>query len=168
MKTSLISTSLLLMSAFTVQAAQISFHQQQPSDPFIGQSSGVHGLEQRTVLGVGPYQLYKVSQGVANATVSIGDQQNPPGVPAGSIAWNSQQQSCDGGNYYTVQLSAGGNPGQWDPKQRYEIIMKLNGQEIGTNTTNPKTYWAPTTIHNVCLGDNSQLDVTLNKVSTAP
>ena len=94
-------------------------------------------------------------QGVQNTTLSF-DAFSSPNIPylaEGSLAWRNSL-----GTNYEFTISAGGNPGQWDPKTNYCINVTVDGKDIGSNCTSNTSYWAPKIVTAV-LTTNSKIQV---------
>ena len=161
------SFSILLLSIATVaNTATISFTQVigQNSKSFYGKAAGIDGMGQYAYLSGNIFNIQNVRQGVVNTNITIGDNLTTPFWPAGSLGWSSQQSPCNGGSLYTFTISAGGNPGQWDPKNYYNVAVTVDGNQIGSNNTSSNTYWSPTNVANVCLTTNSNIRVTLTQI----
>lgn len=86
------------------------------------------------------FTIASVAQGVQNTTLSIDAFSSPniPYLPPGSLSWTNSS-----GTSYEFDISAGGNPGQWDPKTSYCIDVVVDGKDIGSNCSSSTTYWAP-------------------------
>lgn len=153
-------TMALAFSASTgIFAASISFEQSQPPEgiktAITVKGAGIKGLEQ-DVKAEGTHQIENDAEGrVINTNVSVNNlNNNIPQIPSGSIGWSSE-----GGGSYTFTVSAGGNPGEWDPKQVYCIEITVDGGQIGRNCTSKKSYWEPTSIHNISLSQSTNISV---------
>lgn len=152
-----------LSAMISANAASISFTSPSSSPsgittPFTVKGAGVYGLKNATI-ATGSYNIMYDSEGrVINTNLSFNNNKdNLPQVAPGSLGWSSE-----GGNTYTFTISAGGNPGQWDPKQDYCMTLFVNGSKVGTNCTNHKSYWAPTMAHKVKLTSSSQIKVNIS------
>jgi hypothetical protein len=128
---------------------------------FLGKAQGVEGLSGNNLVSLknGPYQINEVSQGPINSTLSLNSFSAPniPYYPAGSVGWSSQQSGCN----YTFTLSAGGYPGEYDVKEGYTINVSVDGNNVGSVTSDPNSYWNPVTINNVCVKNNSDIEVNI-------
>ena len=173
MKVRIIRTILLLslISSANLYAATIKFVQNNitvPDGQFMAKGPGVSGIDgnRYTDINGKTFTISNVAQGVQNTNLSIGAYANTdikfatPLVPDGSVGWSSQQKN----NNYTFVFSAGGNPGQWDPKLSYCLNVKVDGKDIGTNCTNPKSYWDPTNVSFVSLSNSSVIEVTISQL----
>lgn len=150
-----------------INAATISFTSPTSSPsgittPFTVKGAGVYGLNKDTI-ATGTYSIMYDSQGrVINTNLSINnDKESIPQVAPGSFGWSSE-----GGDKYTLTLSAGGNPGQWDPKQDYCLAVSVNGSKVGSNCTNHQSYWSPTMVHGIKLSSNSKISVNITYKSS--
>lgn len=147
----------LVLSSLAFANAQITFEQENIpasiSTPTTVKGAGIDGLGNPTVAS-GTFTIENDAQGRPyNTNISVENVNNAiPVIAQGSIGWNSE-----GGSTYTVTLSAGGNPGEWDPKQDYCITMYADGKNIGNNCTNHDNYWSPTLINSVPINQNTQL-----------
>ncbi|MCX8515237.1 MAG: hypothetical protein ORN24_06670 [Burkholderiales bacterium] len=164
------SFSLLLLGITTLaNAATISFTQVNndiASVPFYGKAAGINGMGQYAFLGGNTFSIQNATQGVINTNITIGDNLTIPFWAAGSLGWSSQQSGCgNGGSLYTFSISAGGNPGVWDPKNYYTIAVAVDGNQVGKNSTSASSYWNPTLVNNVCVTTNSNISVTLTPIA---
>lgn len=101
------------------------------------------------------FTIANVAQGVQNTTLSV-DAFSSPNIPylaAGSLSWTNYS-----GTTYEFDISAGGNPGQWDPKTSYCIDVVVDGKDIGSNCTSTTTYWAPK-VAKATLNNSSKIQV---------
>lgn len=147
----------LVLSSVAFANAQISFEQKNVpssiSSPTTVKGAGIDGLGNTTPAN-GTFTIENDAQGRPyNTNIAVENvNSNIPQIAQGSIGWSSE-----GGSTYTITLSAGGNPGQWDPKQDYCILMYANGQKIGENCTDHNSYWSPTLINGIQIAQNTQL-----------
>ncbi len=152
---------LTLLSFSMVNAAQISFSQNNVTHQFVGNAAGIQGLSTNQPL-MGQFTINNVAQGPVNTNISINTSAPNTGYyPGGSLGWSSQQNGC----YYTFTLSAGGFPGEWDSKHAYMISVAVDGTNIGQSISSPSTYWDPTTVSNVCFKDNSVITVSFTGIN---
>ena len=172
MKPTTFRNSLFICIIFmaNVNAATIKFIQNNltvPNGEFMAKGPGISGIDgiKYTDINGKTYTINNVTQGVQNTNLSIGAYANmdtkfvTPLVPAGSLGWSSQQRNSN----YTFVFSAGGNPSQWDPRLSYCLNVKIDGKDIGTNCTDPKGYWSPTTVSFVPLNTDSMIEVTITR-----
>ncbi|WP_419536834.1 hypothetical protein [Endozoicomonas sp.] len=151
--------ALTFSTPVSTYAASISFNQSQPPEgihtPITVKGAGISGLEQ-DVKAEGSFQIENDAEGrVINTNISVNNLKNSiPQIPSGSIGWSSE-----GGGSYTFTISAGGNPGEWDPKQRYCIEVSVDGGQIGRSCTSSKSYWSPTLVHNTSLSQETNISV---------
>lgn len=150
------------MYVVTSNAATISFRTPSSSPsgittPFMVKGAGVYGLKNDTI-AEGTYTIMYDSQGrVINTNLSFNNNKSSvPQVPPGSLGWSSE-----GSNKYTLTISAGGNPGQWDPKQDYCINVFVDGTNVGSNCTNHSSYWSPSMVHGIKLSSSSKISVNI-------
>ncbi len=151
---------LIGISAITnTQAATIQFFQDEALQYKIqGKGPAISGIDANnwTELANGKnFTISNVAQGVQNTTLSL-DAFSSPNIPylaTGSLAWTNYS-----GTIYRFEISAGGNPGQWDPKISYCINVTIDDKDIGSNCTNHTTYWSPT-VANATLTKDSKIKV---------
>ncbi len=161
-KVKFLSMALAFSASTGLFAASISFEQSQPPEgiktPITVKGAGIKGLEQ-DVKAQGTHQIEDDAAGrVINTNVSVNNlNNNIPQIPSGSIGWSSE-----GGNNYTFTVSAGGNPGEWGPKQAYCIQVTVDGGQIGRNCTSSKSYWAPTLIHDIPISQSTNISVSFS------
>ena len=154
--------TMLAFSSVAFANAQISFEQKNIpssiSSPTTVKGAGIDGLGTPTPAD-GTFTIENDAQGRPyNTNVAVENvKNNIPQLAQGSIGWSSE-----GGSNYTITLSAGGNPGKWDPKQDYCITMYADGNNIGKNCTDHDSYWNPTLVHHVHIGQNTHLKAVIN------
>ncbi|WP_330924988.1 hypothetical protein [Candidatus Sororendozoicomonas aggregata] len=140
-------------------AATISFSQPSPpsgiTTPITVKATGITRLE-RDVKAEGTFEIQKDGQGrVVNTNVLVNNfNNNLPQIPSGSVGWSSES-----GNTYTFTLSAGGNPGKWDPKQNYCETVYVDKKKIGKNCTSSTSYWNPTLVKGIELSQGAKIAV---------
>ncbi len=153
----------IVATTISIQAfsANITFNTvNQPSSitsPTVVKGAGISGLEHFTPAN-GTFQIDNNAAGqVINTNISINNNKSSiPQIAPGSVGWSSEGVST-----YTFTLSAGGNPGKWDPKQNYCVDVLVNGNAIGNNCTNAHSYWSPTIIHSITLSNSSKIQVNI-------
>lgn len=159
--TLLATTTIAVSHAATIQFFQDSSFRY----PIQAKGSAISGIDANkwTDLPNGStFSIASVAQGVQNTTLSF-DAFSSPNIPylaTGSLAWTNYS-----GTTYEFDISAGGNPGQWDPKTIYCIDVVVDGKDIGNNCTSKTSYWSPT-IAKVALTNSSKIQVFFSKANS--
>ena len=153
-------TVILGASCFTfANAANIQFFQDSNFKyPIQAKGAAISGIDANSWTNLpngSSFTIANVAQGVQNTTLSLDafSSANIPYLATGSLSWTNSS-----GTSYEFDISAGGNPGQWDPKTAYCIDVVVDSIDIGNNCTSPTSYWAPT-ITKATLNSNSKIQV---------
>ena len=156
--------ALLATAGFTTvaNAATISFFQDGLQYPMKAKGPAIQGIDPYAFTSIPngqKFSINNVAQGVINTTLSLEADSAPaiPYAPVGSLSWTNYS-----GTTYEFDISAGGYPGQWDPKIPYCIDVVVDGRDIGHNCSSATSYWAPT-IANATLTNNSSIQVFISK-----
>lgn len=155
----LLITLLSTASIGFTHAATIQFFQDSSFQyPIQAKGQAISGIDANNWTNLpngSTFTIANVAQGVQNTTLSVDAFSSPniPSLPAGSLSWTNYS-----GTTYEFDISAGGNPGEWDPKTSYCIDVVVDGKDIGSNCSSSTTYWAPKVV-NATLASSSKIQV---------
>ncbi|AMO57762.1 hypothetical protein EZMO1_3813 [Endozoicomonas montiporae CL-33] len=104
-----------------------------------------------------------------NTTVQLQDANNDQDptyepYPTGSIGWAADNEDVEHPTY-RFDIFAGGKF-YFRPEMLYEMIVEINGKEIGRKKTDINSNWDPLTLHKVPFDNNSVLKVTLKPIAS--
>ena len=97
-----------------------------------------------------------------NTQVSLQNAENdnlgtPAAFPPGLFGWSSDSKDGEPPTY-TFTLSAGGKL-YFEKEKPYDLIVKIDGKEIGSARTNIHSNWDPVLLNKIAFSESSEITV---------